>query len=169
VTPEVTFQLQPYNGSNTLFLNFHRRTNSLAMATPSAYSRLYVLASSSNGGANGTLRIHYGDGTSSTPQLFFAPDWWDGSPASPTRRPAIQGLARSSSAASFIYDPATPGFSLHQTDFDLSTGPDASKVITRLEFVKGNATAMTGIFAVSGIAVAPTDGPTRGANGLGRP
>lgn len=156
VTPEVLFQFQPYNGFNTLWLNNSRRTNSLVLVTPSAYSKIFVLAHSAGGGGNGTLRVHYADGTSSAPVPFFAPDWWDGSPASPTRRPAIQGLAWSTTIASFTYDQRSPGFSFHQTDIDLGSGPDAGKVITRLEFVKPAVPEVTGIYAVSGIAMPPS-------------
>ncbi len=156
VTPEVLFQFQPYTGFNTLWLNNTRRTNSLVLVTPSACSKLFVLAHSAGGGGNGTVRVHYADGTSSAPMPFFAPDWWDGSPASPTRRPAIQGLAWSTTVASFTYNQVAPGFSFHQTDLDLSTGPNAGKVITRLEFVKPAAPEVTGIYAVSGIAVPPS-------------
>jgi hypothetical protein len=155
VTPEVLFQFQPYTGFNTLWLNNTRRTNSLVLVTPSACSKLFVLAHSAGGGGNGTVRVHYADGTSSAPMPFFAPDWWDGSPASPTRRPAIQGLAWSTTVASFTYNQVAPGFSFHQTDLDLSTGPNAGKVITRLEFVKPAAPEVTGIYAVSGIAIPP--------------
>ncbi|MBX3732406.1 MAG: hypothetical protein KF791_07395 [Verrucomicrobiae bacterium] len=153
----VLFELRPYSSSNVLWLNNARRTNSLVLTTPTACSSLHVLAHSANGGGNGALFIHYADGSTSEALPFFAPDWWDGSPSAPTRRPAIRGLARSRTAgALFTYDPVPPGFSLHQTDFDLTTGPHTGKVITRLEFVKGTSPEATGIFAVSGIAIAPS-------------
>lgn len=149
----VIFELQPYASSNVLWLNGAKRTNSLTLAAPAAYRKLHVLAHSAGGGGNGSLKVHFADGTASAAVPFFAPDWWDGSPNIPTRRPAIQGLGRSLTAFAFNYEPVPPGFSLHQTDIDL--GADAGKVIARLEFVKGNTPEVTAIFAVSGIAVPP--------------
>ncbi len=151
----VRFALQPYTSSNALWLNVTLRTNSLSLVTPGAYGKLHVLAHSAGGGGDGSVKVHYADGSASAPIPFFAPDWWDGSPDLPTRRPAIAKLARSRTAFAFNYDPVWPGFSLHQTDIDLSTGPDAGKVVTRLEFVKGASPEVTVILAVSGIAIAP--------------
>lgn len=151
----VRFALQPYTSSNALWLNVSLRTNSLSLVTPGAYGKLHVLAHSAGGGGNGSVKVHYADGSASAPIPFFAPDWWDGSPDLPTRRPAIAELARSRTAFAFNHDPVWPGFSLHQTDIDLSTGPDAGKVVTRLEFVKGASPEVTVILAVSGIAIAP--------------
>lgn len=152
---DVVFQLQPYTGSNVLALTIARRTNSLELIQPKAFSRLHVLAHSAGGGANGLLRIHYADGTSSTNHLINTPDWWDGAFDAGTRNPAINGLARSRTAAGFAYDFVSPGFGLHQTDIDLSSGPNAGKVIVRLEFVRNLAAEVTCIFAVSGVPMAP--------------
>lgn len=147
----IRFELQSYTGSNVLALTSSRRTNSLELTRPKALSRLHVLAHSAGGGGNGQLRIHYADGTVSEIFPFFAPDWWDGSPPTPTRRPAVDGLGRSSRAGTFNYEWVGPGFSLHQTDIDLSTGANAGKVITRLEFVRHPSAEVTCIFAVSGV------------------
>lgn len=151
----ISFELQPYTGSNVLALTLARRTNSLELIQPKAFSRLHVLAHSAGGGGNGQLRIHYADGTSSTNFPVNAPDWWDGAFGSGTRNPAIDGLARSRTATSFAYDPVSPGFGLHQTDIDLTSGPNAGKVIIRLEFVRHPSAEVTCIFAVSGVPMAP--------------
>lgn len=155
INDAVSFELQPYTGSNVLALTIARRTNSLELTQPKALSRLHVLAHSAGGGGNGQLRIHYADGTVSAIFPFFAPDWWDGSPSTPTRRPAVDGLGRSSTAGTFTYEWVGPGFSLHQTDIDLSTGPNVGKVITRLEFVRHPSAEVTCIFAVSGVPMPP--------------
>jgi len=59
------------------------------------------------------------------------------------------------SATRLDHDPVPPGFSLHQTDVDLSAGPDAGKRIDRREFVRAGAAEVTCIFAVSGVEVVP--------------
>lgn len=151
----IRFELQPYTGSNVLALTTARRTNSLELARPKAFSRLHVLAHSAGGGGNGQLRIHYADGSVSTNVPFVAPDWWDGSFGGAARNPAIDNLARSATASSFSHDFVNPGFSLHQTDIDLTTGPNAGKVITRLEFVRNLSAEVTCIFAVSGVPMPP--------------
>ena len=151
----IRFELQPYSGSNVLALTIAKRTNSLELAQPMAFSRLHVLAHSAGGGGNGQLRIHYADGTVSTNIPFVAPDWWDGSFGGATRNPAIDKLARSATAGSFSYDWVSPGFSLHQTDIDLTTGPNVGKVITKLEFIRNTSAEVTCIFAVSGVPMPP--------------
>ncbi|MEN9676404.1 MAG: hypothetical protein RIS76_2300 [Verrucomicrobiota bacterium] len=153
--PQIEFALQPYNASNVLWLNNAGRPQSLTLQRPAAYATLYILAHSAGGGGTASVKIHYTDGSSSALLPVVAPDWWDGSPPTPLRRPAIRGLARSVSATRLDYDPVPPGFSLHQTDLDLSTGPDAGKRIERLEFVRASAAEVTCIFAVSGVEVVP--------------
>lgn len=124
----------------------------MELATPAAYSRRFVLAHSGFGGAGGTVRIPYADGTSGSSRLFVAPDGGDA--CSVTSTAALQGLARSDSAASFSYRPAPPGYSIHQTDLELGNVPDSGKDISRLEFVKGPGLEVTLIYAVSGIPIA---------------
>lgn len=153
--PQIEFALQPYNASNVLWLNNAGRPQSLTLQRPAAYATLHILAHSAGGGGTASVKIHYTDGSSSVLLPVVAPDWWDGSPATPLRRPAINGLARSVSPTRLDYDPVPPGFSLHQTDVDLSTGPDAGKRIERLEFVRAGAAEVTCIFAVSGVEVVP--------------
>ncbi|MBN9694017.1 MAG: hypothetical protein J0M24_27560 [Verrucomicrobia bacterium] len=151
--PAVLFELQPYNQANVLWLPVSKPTNSLELVTPAAYSKLFVLAHSAGGGGNGTVRIHFTDGTVSEAIPYFAPDWWDGAPGTAPRRPALQGLARSQSPRSLSYDYPDPGFSLHQTDLDLTTGPNAGKKVLRLEFSRGIGAETTGILAVSGVQI----------------
>ncbi|MBL9172624.1 MAG: hypothetical protein JNL10_03740 [Verrucomicrobiales bacterium] len=151
----VVFQLQPYVGSNVLWLSAAKRTSSLTLVQPAAYGRIHVLAHSAGGGGSAALRIHYADGTIGPSISIVAPDWWDGSPSNPPRRPAIRRLARSQTAGFLTYDPVPPGFSMHQTDIDLWSGPFAGKVITELEFTRAGAAEVTGIFAVSGVEISP--------------
>ncbi|MFO1458325.1 MAG: hypothetical protein U1G08_02880 [Verrucomicrobiota bacterium] len=151
--PSVVFELQPYTGSNVVWLSASTRIRSLTLQEPAAYSKLHVLAHSAGGGGTASLRVFYTDGTSSTTLPIVAPDWWDGSPARPARRPALNGLARSATAARLVYDPVPPGFSLHQTDVDLSVGPNAGKRIERLEFTRANGAEVTCILAVSGVEI----------------
>ncbi len=153
LTPGLTFELQPYDQRNALRLTQTNGAGFLSLATARPYSKLYVLAASGNGGGNGTLTVHFTDGSHTAPIPFFAPDWWDGTSNPAPRRPAAGGFARSlGSGPELQYSFTSPGFSLHQTDVDLSVGSDAGKPVARIEFSKANGPVpwATSIFAVSG-------------------
>lgn len=153
LTAGLSFELQPYGQANVLQLVQTNATNSLVLIQPAAYAKLYVLAVSGNGGGNGALTIHYTDGTQSGPISFLAPDWWDGTKDPAPRRPAAKGFGRSlGSGPELKYQLISPGHSLHQTDIDLAGGPNAGKLIARIEFAKaqGPTPWATLVFALSG-------------------
>lgn len=128
-TSDVVFEFQPYAGPNALLLDASQPDGSLELATPAAYSRLFVLANSGIGGADGTVRIHNVDGTSGSSRLFVAPDGCDACSVTPTA--ALHGLAPSDSAASFSCRRPPPGLSIHQTDRGLGNDPDSGEVVSR--------------------------------------
>jgi len=145
------YQLQPANGNNVLQL-FHLETGTLTLATPAAYSHLFVLATAGSGDQNGVQfpgRIHFDDG-STQDFLYNCFDWCDtvGHPEA-----AIVGLGRACNLPDagnlFNYNFCGSGAELYETQIDT----DNTKNISSIDF-SGFPSARGGhlssIFAVSG-------------------
>jgi hypothetical protein len=64
-------------------------------------------------------------------------------------------VGRSLKSAEFVFSYGDTGFSMFQSEVDLSGGANAGKPIARIEFLKSfeQATA-TGVYAVSGVRMA---------------
>ncbi len=145
-------QLQPYNAKNVLFLSPKTATTGQLLFHPAAmvpYSQLAVFACSTNGGGQGSLVINFSDGTSSAPMNFNARDWFDNTGA------AISGVGRISLANDNVeYNEGNPR--IYQTSFDLVALGLNTKAIRSTTFTMPNvgADTTTGVFAVSGLAVA---------------
>ena len=97
-----------------------------------------MLAHSAGGGGTASLRVFPYRRDFQHHPPYRGARWWDGSPAGrrAVRHSTDWPAARRPPAWFTIRCP--PGFSLHQTDVDLSVGPNAGKRIERLEFTRAN-------------------------------
>ena len=143
-------ELQPYDGANVLFLDSQTPTGTLTFL-PGAqvpYPRLAIFAASANSvpGAQGSLVIHFTDGTDS-PQLFFdASDWFGGSGY------ALTDLGRVSVFDDLfdVWNVDNPR--IYQTTLDLASMGLDTRAIESIEFTMPAQTETTGVFGVSGEA-----------------
>ncbi len=157
------FQLQPFNGSNSLLLRFpNANSGTLSLLTPARYSNLAILAAGYNASSSGqgTVTIDFADGSQSPPLVYDAFDWGTGQ-----SNIAIGDRGRNfdsgSDGKAFHYNKPVP-FALYETDIDLLALGLSAKPISNLLFTGGtvsdqpgvpNHGPSTSIFAVSGTAV----------------
>jgi hypothetical protein len=146
-----TFQLGPYTSGNVLYLTPSASSAALTLNAPSAYKSLSVLAASADGGGNGSLVIHFADGSSSSPISFNAGNYFviSGAPAGTAiSRFGVEVTGDGSEflvAESSSYYPA-----LYQTSIDLQSLGLHTRAITSVSFTMPAGPAATGIFALSG-------------------
>jgi uncharacterized repeat protein (TIGR02543 family) len=174
-----TFQFGPYDSGNVLYLTSSAPSNSLTLSTPAACKSLSVLAASAQGGGNGTLVLHFADGTTSSAIPFNATNYLTTNSPSPGWAITNFGLLATGSYNEFGTVNSDTFFpTLYQTSINLqSNGYDAS-LITSVTFTmpaSTNAGTVTGIFALSGTeapynyvltaSVSPTNGGTVGGGG----
>jgi hypothetical protein len=151
------FQLQPFNGNNSLLLRYpNANSGTLSFLTPARYSNLAILAAGYNASSNevGTVTINFADGSQSQPLVYDAFDWGTGQ-----SNIAIGNRGRNfdsgSDGKAFNYNKPVP-FALYETDFDLLALGLSTKPISSLLFTGGTVSAQrpsTSIFAVSGTAI----------------
>jgi hypothetical protein len=158
-----TFQLGPYDNGNVLYLTNGAPSGSLALNSPAACKSLSVLAASAQGGGNGTLVIHFADGTASSNIAFNATDYLTINNPGPGAAMTNFGVLAVGSYNEFgSIDPA-PGFpgipysTLYQTSIDLQsngydTNPIMSVTFTMPTGAGTTTNTVTGVFALSGTA-----------------
>ena len=148
----VIFVLQPYGANNILALStLGQSTGTLTLGKPTAYKSLSILATSGNGGGNGTLDLSFTDGTIVSNLTFSARDWYD-----KATNLAIAGLGRDQSAGPQLdYQNAATGFGMFETDIDLAAAGLANKLLQSLTFTKPGQSWVTAVFAVSGERTEP--------------
>jgi hypothetical protein len=148
-----TFQFAPYDSSNVLYLTPTAPSGSLTLSTPAAYKSLSVLAASAYGGGEGTLVIHFSDGTASSAIDFDAEDYLvtNSFGLSPAAISDFGLLTIGNYNEYGSTDTNTDFPTLYQTSIDLHTlGLDA-KLITSVTFTRHIAADVcTGVFALSG-------------------
>ena len=156
--PTVHYRLQPYTENNVLRLTDQAPTNALTFGKLEAYTKLYILSAANNErGKTGAFIIHYADGTRSGPRTLVSHSWYAIDFSGNLLPSIFEPVGRSSRNTELVYSGGEVGFSMYQTEVDLSVGPDAGKAIARLEFIKSpEEGTVTGIYAVSGIRI-----PTR--------
>lgn len=90
-----TYQLAPYTGNNALYV-YRNETLGLSLVTPSSYSRIRVLAFTTEGASSLNVRLVFTDG-SFTDYLnnYSLPDWFNGA-----TNVVLQGFGRCSRVAS---------------------------------------------------------------------
>lgn len=158
----VAFQLAPYGASNALMLGYtYSSSGTLTLATPKAFNTLAVLASSANGGGQGTFAINFTDGSKSPTFSFNAQDWFFN-----TANVAVQGFGRLKLGTSFgAEDNGDLNPNLYQTTINLSalglTQPVQS--VTFYKPANSGASQTTAIFGLSGM---DTTVPVRAPVGL---
>ena len=85
-----TFQLGPYGGNNALLMgSTYPSSGTLTFTTPQAYNSLAILATSANGGGNGTFVLNFTNGARSPTYALNAQDWY-----TTTTNVALQGFGR---------------------------------------------------------------------------
>src|SRR5207302_1840158 len=122
-------------------------SGTLTLVVPHPYNSLAVLASSANGGGNGTLVIHFADGSSSSSINFNAQDWFN-----TTANVAVQGFGRLQlNSGLFTENDGSSNPNLYQTTVSLAA-LGLNQPVTSITFTKPNVGVSqdTGIFAVSG-------------------
>jgi hypothetical protein len=157
-----TFQLAPYNNSNVLYLTSVSNSATLTFNTPMACKSLSVLATSAQGGGNGTLVIHFADGTASSAIAFNAANYMTTNNAGPGAAITNFGvLAAGDYNEYYSFDQTyNPEYlfifpSLYQTSINLqslglNTKPINSVTFTMPSGAGTTASTVTGIFALSG-------------------
>jgi hypothetical protein len=71
------FQVGPFGKTNALMLGYtYPIAGTLTLPNPQAFSSLAILASSANGGGQGTFVLNFTNGTKSPVFNFNAPDWF---------------------------------------------------------------------------------------------
>jgi hypothetical protein len=145
-----TFQLQPYDANNVLYLNRTSPTGTLTLAAPASYNSLGVLATSANGGGAGSLVIQFADGSTRLPISFNASDWYNNPGAALTH---FGRIYTGYYASFYTDDPADNNPNLYQTTINIAAQGLNTKPIASLRFTMPPGTAgntATAIFAVSG-------------------
>jgi uncharacterized repeat protein (TIGR02543 family) len=154
------YQFGPYDGENVLYLTPAAHSGSLILNTPAAYKSLSVLAASAQGGGNGTLVIHFTDGTTSPNIAFNAAEYLTTN--TPGAGAAITNFGLLAVGGPFnefsSVDPssASPNFpfpNLYQTSTNLHAAGLDGKLISSVAFTmpaSANTNTATGIFALSG-------------------
>lgn len=153
--PHVSFQLQPYSDNNVLLLDEAAPTAALTLGKPIACSKLHILAAAPwERESSGTFVVKYVDGTVSQPKPFLAHTWLGMDGFGEPIPSVFPGVGKSFGTDEFNYVRGEMGFTMYQTEVDLSADPQAGKVIAALEFTRLEQPGyVVGIFAVSGIVL----------------
>jgi hypothetical protein len=154
------FQLGAYGASDCLLLGAsYPKSATLTLNPAQALSSIAVLASSANGGGQGTFVLNFTNGTKSPAFAFNAQDWFN-----VTTNVAIQGFGRLSLPPSFgLQNNGASNPNLYQTTLNLAA-LGLTQAISSITFsnpATAGASQNTAIFAVSGLAAAlPVAVPT---------
>lgn len=145
------FQFQPYGGAaNTLLMgSAYPSSGTLTFTPPRSYNSLSILASSGNGGADGTYVVHFANGASSPTLNFHAQDWFN-----VTSNVALEGFGRVNVSTLTTEDNGTGNPNLYQTSLNLAA-LGSNQPVSSITFTKPSASYKTGVFAVSGAPMQP--------------
>jgi len=150
VDSSTAFQVGPFGVTNAILLGYnYPKFGTLEFTTPQAFNSLAILASSANGGGQGTFVLNFTNGTKSQVFSFNAQDWFFN-----VANVAVQGFGRLKLGASLtIEDNGAANPNLYQTTINLAalgiTQPISS--ITFSNQANAGAQQNTAIFAVSGM------------------
>jgi hypothetical protein len=111
------FELGPFGATDALLLGYqHPSSATLTLNPPQAFYSLAILASSANGGGQGTLVLHFADGSSSSALAFNAQDWFY-----TVTNVALQGFGRLKLGSTFNFeDNGDSNPNLYQTSLSLA-------------------------------------------------
>ena len=146
-----TFQLGPYGGNNVLLMgSSYAVSGTLTLTQPQSYNSIAILATSANGGGNGTFVLHFTNGASSQTFSLYAQDWYN-----TTTNVALQGFGRLKLGQSTL-SAENPGWNnpnFYQTTLNLAA-LGLNLPIASVTFTKPGSSGSSGVFALSG-AVMP--------------
>ena len=141
----VTFQLASYSAANTLQLTGSTPAT-LALAAPSTYENISILAATGNGPSYMDYTLNYADGSSTTvggTAGVTVSDWYAGA------NYAIESLYRVTQAGAFD-NTQQPNPRLYEYDYQLSAA-DQTKQLTSITFSRlSTSGGNLNIFAISG-------------------
>ncbi len=161
------YQLQPFTANNVLALTEASQQGKLTLTIPTRYRALSIAATSSNARffpGNGRLVLNFEDNSNSLPITYNARDWWGEGRNNDPNRIFESGLYRAENAGMNVpindlrIDTTYRNFNLYETTIDLSNieGVDYThRRLRSITFQRADGARLTGIFAVSGIALAP--------------
>jgi hypothetical protein len=144
-----TFQLGPYGGTNVLLLgDTYPSSGTLTLTQAQSYNSIAILATSANGGGNGSFVLNFTNGATSPAFSLNAQDWYG-----TITNVALQGFGRLQLGQSTL-STENPGWdspNLYQTTVNLAA-LGSNLPIASITFTKpsGGGTLSSGIFAVSG-------------------
>jgi hypothetical protein len=145
-----TFQLGPYGGNNVLLMgSTYASSGTLTFTAPQSYNSLAILATSANGGGNGTFVVNFANGARSPAFALNAQDWYN-----TITNAALQGFGRLRLGQSTLYT-ENPGWNnpnFYQTTLSLAA-LGSNLPIASITFTKPGSSGSSGIFAVSGVVM----------------
>jgi hypothetical protein len=141
-----TFMLQPANGKNSLRIDgASDPTKTLTLATPAAYSQIFILAAGGSGGDNTTTgTVHYADGTS-LPFMYACWDWCNNTPHVEGAMPNLGRANIGTDNMGFAYAHECY-FALYETMIPT----DNTRMITSIDFDPDPSIGKINIMALSG-------------------
>ena len=145
-----TFQLGPYGSNNVLMMGSpYSSSGALTFIPPQAYNSLAILATSANGGGNGTFVLNFSNGSHSPAYPLNAQDWYN-----TTTNVALQGFGciRLGQGTLSTENPGWNNPNFYQTTLNLAV-LGSNLPISSITFTKPGASGSSGIFAVSGLAM----------------
>ncbi len=156
------FQLGSFGATDALMLGTPYATSgTLTLATPAAYNSLAILATSANGGGQGTCVLNFTDGSHSPAFAYNAQDWFY-----VVTNVALQGFGRLKLGASLsIEDNGSSNPNLYQTTLNLS-GLGLTKPISSITFTKPGGTGSTQTTAILALSGLPASVPVATPTGL---
>jgi fibronectin-binding autotransporter adhesin len=139
----MTFQLAPYSGNNSLQLN--NASGTVTFTTPTKLNVLSFLHSSGSGASGVNFTVHFTGTASTYSDSFTSPDWYDGTPF------AISGISRID-RSSDAYDTNASNPRLYENDFSIPS-EFLGKSIASIDFTTTGGT----YFNLMGISGRQTD------------
>jgi gliding motility-associated-like protein len=141
-TAGLSFQLGPYTGNNSLWMNFPG-SSTLTFQNQVAASQLYVLTTSGHFTSTANGIIHFTDNTTQNFGTMTIPDWFNGT----TPPVTIQNFGRVGRASGIIENPANNP-RIYQYSIIISAA-NVQKQIASIQFNKTNTTGVLNVFAVT--------------------
>lgn len=152
VDQTTTFQLGAYEGENVLYLTNGTTSGTLTLVTSAPYKSLTVLAASAQGGGNGTMVIHFADGSTSPSLQFNAANYLN--TEAPVADAAITNFGLLITGDYNVYGTANDNNNfpaLYQSSVDLHAAGLDGKLIDSVTFtMPAQSNIVTGVFALSG-------------------
>lgn len=154
--PDILYELQSAPAANCLYLTRpeawegkYETKGTLSLKAPAKLKQLAILACSAGGGGDGSVMLHFEDGSSRRMQ-YSAKDWWTNDERSTPF--GISGLGRTSAQpGEEVYHSGRDfGFGLYETVIDLVALDLSDLRLLSLEFTQPEFVGGTGIFAISG-------------------